>query len=85
MFVALATMFVGPHAKKRKSKMRSSPQGISLSLRISRVHIMLKRELNESCEKGTVTGIILSKRKGGIYNILPTTSLLDREDSWRFE
>ena len=34
--------------------------------RISRVHIMPNQELNESGEKGTVIGIIFSKRKGGI-------------------
>ena len=38
----------------------------TLSLRISEVHIMPERELNESGEKGTVIGIIFSKRKGGI-------------------
>ena len=35
-------------------------------LRLISVHIMPERELNESGEKGTVTGIIFSKRKGGI-------------------
>ena len=29
--------------------------------------MMPNQELNESGEKGTVTGIIFSKRKGGIY------------------
>ena len=38
----------------------------TLRPRLSRVHIMPERELNESGEKGIVTGIILSTRKGGI-------------------
>jgi len=39
----------------------------TLSLRISRLRKVSEQELNESGEKGTVTGIILSERKGGIY------------------
>ena len=39
----------------------------TLSLRISRVREMPVQELNESGEKGTVTEIILSNRKGGTW------------------
>ena len=38
----------------------------TVSLRLSRVRMTPNQELNESGEKGTVIGIIFSKRKGGI-------------------
>ena len=39
---------------------------ITLLLRISGVHIILKRKINESAAKATGAGIIFGKRKGGI-------------------